>query len=69
MSVGAVAAGTSLQSYQPLQQASAASAAVDPDRDGDNDATESAAEKAREAAKASAPPVDANRGNNVNITV
>ena len=62
MSISSVAAASTVQSYQPLQQAQAAS--VDTDHDGDNDATESAVAKAKEAAK----PVNPNLGNAVNIS-
>lgn len=62
MSVSAVAAPSSVQSYQSAQPVKAAGR--DSDHDGDTDATESSAEKAKEAAK----PVNPNLGNTVNIT-
>ena len=63
MSISAATSTVSPVPYQPIQPASRGR--VD---NGGDEATESAAAKTKEASKASAKPVDANRGTLVNVT-
>lgn len=65
MNIASAAAGASRVSPAVLRQA----APVDADGDHDNDATESVAAQRQESAARNAPPIDPNRGRQVNISV
>lgn len=67
MSIAAVAGASSFTPPVAQNQAlQAKTSRVDSDHDGDNDAKESAASKAKEAQTLS-PPVNTNRGRNLDI--